>query len=139
MYGPVSPGRIAIEESPMKTLFFVVSLAAALIATPVIAQQGPAGVPGAPGLAPPPPPAVVAVSPPEQAKASPSTPPAKCGKTASGQPKKSCKPKKTAAPSCSSSADPTRCEQHRKTHELCKNLPEPDYRQCLRDNLTTKK
>jgi len=121
----------------MKTLLFVVSLAAALIASPVIAQQGPAGVPGAPGLAPPP--AVVAAPPPEPVKVSPSTPPAKCGKTPSGKPTKSCKPKKTAAPTCSSSADPVRCEQHRKTHELCKSLPEPDYRQCLRDNLTTKK
>ena len=120
----------------MKTLFFAVSLATALIATPVIAQQGPAGVPGAPGLAPPP--AVVA-APPEPVKATPSTAPAKCGKTKSGKPTKSCKPKKAPAPTCSNSADPLRCEQHRKTHELCKNLPENDYRQCLRDNLTTKK
>ena len=120
----------------MKPQFFVVSLVAALLAMPVIAQQGPAGVPGAPGLAPPPPP-VVAVQPTEQAKASPA--PAKCGKAKSGQPRKSCKPKKAAVPTCSSSADPVRCEQHRRTHELCKNLPERDYRQCLRDNLTTKK
>lgn len=119
----------------MKTLFFAVSLVAALIAMPVVAQQGPAGVPGAPGLAPAP--AVVAAPPPEPVKASPA--PAKCGKTKSGQPSKSCKPKKAAAPTCGSSADPARCEQYRKTRELCKNLPERDYRQCLRDNLTTKK
>lgn len=121
----------------MKTLFFAVSLAAALIAIPAVAQQGPAGVPGAPGLAPAP--VVVATQPPEPVKATPSVAPEKCGKTKSGQPRKSCKPKKVAAPTCSSSADPARCEQHRKTRELCKNLPERDYRQCLRDNLTTKK
>lgn len=135
MYGPVSPGCIAYEESPMKNLFFVVSLIAALIATPVIAQQGPAGVPGAPGLAPPP--VVVAAPPAEPAKASPA--PAKCGKTKSGQPTKACKPKKAAAPTCSSSTDPARCEQHRKTRELCKSQPERDYRQCLRDNLSPPK
>ena len=121
----------------MKTLFLAVSLAAALIAIPAIAQQGPAGVPGAPGLAPAP--VVVAAQPTEPVKAPPSAAPAKCGKTKSGQPRKSCKPKKAAAPTCSSSADPARCEQHRKAKEQCKNLPDRDYRQCLRDNLTVKK
>ena len=120
----------------MKILPFVVSLAAALIAIPATAQQGPAGVPGAPGLAPPP--AVVA-APPEQVKAAPVAAPGKCAKTKSGKMAKSCKPKKAAAQSCSATADPARCEQYRKTREACKNLPERDYRQCLRDNLTTKK
>lgn len=120
----------------MKALFFVVALTATLIALPAIAQQGPAGVPGAPGLAPPPPPAPVVVAPPpEPVVASPKAPPAKCGKSGT----KSCKPKKAAAPSCSSSSDPARCEQHRKAKEQCKNLPDRDYRQCLRDNLTVKK
>lgn len=122
----------------MKTLPFVVSLVAALIALPVIAQQGPAGVPGAPGLAPPPPP-VVATPAPEPVKAAPVAAPEKCAKTKSGKPAKSCKPKKASAQSCSASADPARCEQYRKTRETCKNLPERDYRQCLRDNLTSKK
>lgn len=122
----------------MKTLPFVVSLVAALIALPVIAQQGPAGVPGAPGLAPPPP-AVVAAPSPEPVKAAPAAAPEKCAKTKSGKPAKSCKPKKASAPSCSTAADPARCEQYRKTRDACKNLPERDYRQCLRDNLTTKK
>ena len=121
----------------MKILPFVVSLAAALIAIPATAQQGPAGVPGAPGLAPPP--AVVAAPQPEPVKATPVAAPEKCGKTKSGKPAKSCKPKKASASTCSAAADPARCEQYRKTREACKNLPERDYRQCLRDNLTTKK
>ena len=120
----------------MKILPFVVSLAAALIAIPATAQQGPAGVPGAPGLAPPP---VVVAAPPEPVKAAPVAAPEKCAKTKSGKMAKSCKPKKAAAQSCSATADPARCEQYRKTREACKNLPERDYRQCLRDNLTTKK
>ena len=120
----------------MKILPFVVSLAAALIAIPATAQQGPAGVPGAPGLAPPP---VVVAAPPEPVKAAPVAAPEKCAKTKSGKPAKSCKPKKTSASTCSATADPARCEQYRKTREACKNLPERDYRQCLRDNLTTKK
>lgn len=121
----------------MKILPFVVSLAAALITIPATAQQGPAGVPGAPGLAPPPP--VVAAPQPDQVKASPVATPEKCAKTKSGKTAKSCKPKKASAASCSAAADPARCEQYRKTRETCKNLPERDHRQCLRDNLTTKK
>ena len=35
----------------MKSMIFVASMTAALLALPVSAQQGPAGVPGAPGLA----------------------------------------------------------------------------------------
>ena len=35
----------------MKTMFIATMLTAALITVPAIAQQGPAGVPGAPGLA----------------------------------------------------------------------------------------
>ena len=120
----------------MKILPFVVSLAAALIAIPATAQQGPAGVPGAPGLAPPPP---VVAAPPEPVKATPVAAPEKCAKTKSGKMAKSCKPKKATVSTCSAAADPARCEQYRKTRETCKNLPERDYRQCLRDNLTTKK
>ena len=51
------------ENRPMKTLIIVASLTAALIAMPAIAQQGPAGVPGAPGLVPDSPPAVKAQQP----------------------------------------------------------------------------
>lgn len=122
----------------MKALFFVVTLTATLIALPAIAQQGPAGVPGAPGLAPPPPAPVVSAPPAPPATPSESSPP-KCSKAKGGKPGKSCKPVKKPPASCSAAADPARCEQHRRTHELCKNLPDRDYRQCLRDNLTAKK
>ena len=100
----------------MKILPFVVSLAAALIAIPATAQQGPAGVPGAPGLAPPP---VVVAAPPEPVKAAPVAAPEKCAKTKSGKMTKSCKPKKASASTCSATADPARCEQYRKTREAC--------------------
>ena len=124
----------------MKTLFFALSMSVALIALPAIAQQGPAGVPGAPGLAPPaPPPPVVATLSPEQVKPSQSVPPGKCGKAKSGKPTKSCKPKKAAAPNCSNSPDAARCERYQKTKKLCQDLPDRDYRQCLRDNLTPAK
>lgn len=120
----------------MRALYRAMTLCAALIAYPAIAQQGPAGVPGAPGLAPPPPPPVVVAAPEVPSKViEPSSP--VCGKNKSGKPDKSCRPKKKtkAANSCNAASDPGRCEQYRKTRELCKNVA--DYRQCLRDNLTT--
>lgn len=124
----------------MKALLFAVSLTATLLALPALAQQGPAGVPGAPGLAPPPPPPAVVVSTPAPAPAKPTAAPPKCGKSKSGKASQACPPKKKpAASNCSSSADPARCEQYRKTRELCRNLAQNEYRQCLRDNLGTPK
>jgi hypothetical protein len=145
----------------MKTLLFAISLAAALIAMPVVAQQGPAGVPGAPGLAPPPPPPPpAATAPAAQAKPAQRRP-ADCRKSADveqckarqeerrkrieacqgtvGAQRKQCLQNKTAPANCSSSSDPLRCERHRKAQELCKNLLGSEHQQCLRDNLTTKK
>ena len=121
----------------MKAPFLVATLTAMLIALPSIAQQGPAGVPGAPGLAPPPPPPAVVAAPPAPPLApSESKPVHKCGKTKAGKSAKHCPVKKNPPPAnCGNSSDPLRCEQHRKTREACKNLPERDYRQCLRDHL----
>ena len=124
----------------MKALLLVATLTATLLSLPVCAQQGPAGVPGAPGLAPPPPPAPVVVVPePAPGKASQLTP-AACRQAKAGKSGQPCKPAKKKSPaSCSTAADPARCEQHRKTRELCRKVPESEYRQCLRDNLDAPK
>jgi hypothetical protein len=154
---PGTPGGITHEDSPMKTLIFVVSLIAALSAMPVNAQQGPAGVPGAPGLAPPSPPPV-AMAPVAQAKPVQRRP-SDCRQASDvgqckarqqarrklleachgtvGAERKQCLQKKPQAANCSSSADPQRCERHNTARQRCKDLPDNAYRQCLRDTLTT--
>lgn len=122
----------------MRALLLAVSFSATLIALPATAQQGPAGVPGAPGLAPPPPTPQVVVALPEAPSQPPPSVKPSCGKSKAGKPEAACRPKKKAkAPAaCSNSSDPARCEQYRKTRELCKSLADPAYRQCLRDNLS---
>ena len=127
----------------MKTLLFIASLAAALLAPPAVAQLGPAGVPGAPGLA---------ETDPSVKPRAPTNPPA-----AQVQPQKTvstdcskaknvaqCKKRqetrrKALETECSKSADSVRCEQYQKTRVLCKDKPSQEYRQCLRDNLVPKK
>ena len=123
----------------MRALYRALLLCAALTtftAVPALAQQGPAGVPGAPGLAPPPPPPVVLATPEAPSKVVEASPPV-CGKAKNGKSDKSCRSKKKAkaAGACSAASEPARCEQYRKTRELCKSVA--DYRQCLRDNLST--
>ena len=143
-----------------EALFFVATLTAALIAVPVSAQQGPAGVPGHPGLAETDPSVkpARAVAPPVQAR-KPATPECsrakdveQCkarletrttaleackGKT--GAKHKQCVQQKTSANDCGKSSDPARCEQYKKTRELCKDKLGRDHQQCLRDNLAPKK
>lgn len=127
----------------MKTLFFVASLAAVFLAAPAIAQLGPAGVPGAPGLA---------ETDPSVKQKAPITPPAALvqpQKTVSTDCSKAknvaqCKKrqearKKAQERECRKSGDPARCEQYQKTRALCKDKPSQEYRQCLRDNLVPKK
>lgn len=100
----------------MKALFISFSLITALIVTPAGAQQGPAGVPGAPALAasiaPPPPPA-----PAEQSKRAPKD--------------------------CSKAKNPEQCkarEEARKVaREACKGQKGTEYKQCVRDKLAPKK
>ena len=127
----------------MKTLMFIASLAAALLAAPAVAQLGPAGVPGAPGLA---------ETDPSVKQKAPITPPAAqvqqqktvstdCSKAKNvAQCKKHQETRRKALESeCSKSGDPARCEQYQKTRALCKDKPSQEYRQCLRDNLVPKK
>lgn len=152
----------------MKTLFFVASLAAMLLmAIPASAQLGPAGVPGAPGLAetdpsvkqqadparPNPPP--LAQETPRKATAS------VCSRAKDvvqcktrvenrrkalvackgkrGAERKQCLKEQTAPVDCSKSRDPAQCELHQKVRELCKDTLGREHQQCLRDNLVPKK
>ena len=149
----------------MRSLFFLVSLAVALVALPASAQLGPAGVPGAPGLAetdpsvrpaPPPQPA-----PPLIEEAPRPTQATECNKAnnnkqcktrpaTKGKVQKACKGKTGKAcalctngrvknTDCSKAREPVRCEQFQKTREQCKDKLGVEYRQCLRDNLAPQK
>jgi len=149
----------------MRSLFFVVSLAVALIALPASAQLGPAGVPGAPGLAetdpsvksvPPPqpdPPFIEEAPRPTQAsqcdKANNSkqcktrqATGAKAQKTCKGKTGKArtlCTDRKIKSADCSKAREPARCERFQKTREQCKDKLGLEYRQCLRNNLVPPK
>lgn len=142
----------------MKRMFFTAVLTVALCSGPVIAQQGPAGVPGAFGLAESV--TVPLVSPPPQAK-QPGPAPRDCtkakdverckerlearakaieackGKT--GAVRKQCLDEQKKIVDCKKSSEPLRCEQYKKAHALCKDKLGSEHRQCLRDNLATKK
>ena len=121
----------------MKAPLIVAALTAALLALPAGAQQGPAGVPGAPGLAPPPPPPAPTVVAPEPVPGKADAPQRAACRPTKGKTGQACPPTKKKSPAtCSTTADPARCEQHRRTRELCRKVPESDYRQCLRDNLS---
>ena len=142
----------------MKRMFFAAVLTVALGSGPAIAQQGPAGVPGAFGLAESV--TVPLVSPPPQAK-QPGPAPRDCAKAKNvqrckerqetqakaseackgkaGAERKQCLDEQKQAIDCKKSSEPLRCEQHKKAHALCKDKLDREHRQCLRDNLTTKK
>jgi len=97
----------------MKTLLFVFSLAACT-AFPAFAQLGPAGVPGAPGLAPEPAAPAVANQPANKAKAPPKVPAA-----------------------CAKSKNVEQCvarqEARRKARIACKGKANDEYKQCVSD------
>jgi hypothetical protein len=94
----------------MKFLFLALSLASALITLPASAQQGPAGVPGAPGLAP------VVQTPPAAAPV----------KTAKRPPK-----------DCSKAKDVERCiakqEAKKMARESCKGKTGSEHKKCMHD------
>lgn len=152
----------------MKSLLLAASLAFALTAWPAYAQLGPAGVPGAPGLAetdpsvkatPPVQPAAVVVEDAPRTSATSCSKgkesgqcktrqsarkkvqPACKGKT--GKAYRQCvaerKAKSTKSTDCANSREPARCELFQKTRTQCENKLGNEYRQCLRDNLTQQK
>jgi len=102
----------------MKTLFFITSLVSTLIALPASAQQGPAGVPGAPGLAP-------------------------MVQTQPAQPAPQTKPAKRAPKDCSKAKDIEQCkarqEARKMAREACKSQKGAEHKQCVRDALAAKK
>lgn len=99
----------------MKPLFLAFSLITALMVTPAGAQQGPAGVPGAPALA-------AAIAPPAPAAQS--------------------KPRKPAAKNCNTARNPEQCkarlEARRQAREACKDKKGDERKQCIRDQLAPK-
>ena len=153
----------------MKALFFVVSLAAALIALPASAQLGPAGVPGAPGLAETDPSAKLGSLAPQTSSHSSQAQRtqqqkhalvrcnkaknvAQCNsrqaarykateacKNKTGAERKQYRQEQIQSINCNKSADPALCNRHKRASELCHNKLETEHRQCLRDNLVPKK
>lgn len=142
----------------MKSPLLVAALSVWFFTLPALAQLGPAGVPGAPGLAETDP-SVKAAKPepvppietPSPVVVEPKSPPPKRAKTAkkpkaqascqaqTGKNAQRCAPKPSSKTQCSASADPARCELHSKARETCKDKPGDAHRQCLRDTLVPKK
>jgi len=146
------------SENAMKFLLLVAVLSSALFSLPVFAQLGPAGVPGAPGLAetdpsvkpvqPPPAQPVVKANPSVAGKGSQPAKPTQTGKKSrsqancqatSGKSSQRCMPKPSPKDPCSKETDPARCELHTKAREACKDKPGAAHRQCLRDTLAPQK
>lgn len=138
----------------MKSSLLAAALSAALICCPAFAQLGPAGVPGAPGLAetdpsvkpvkpapveptvtPSPTVAEKNASPPKRAKAAKKQRPQATCQSPVGKSNKRCTPKQSPKDQCSKAADPARCELHTKARETCKDKQGDAHRQCLRDTL----
>ena len=160
-YLPFVPGDF------MRLLLFVLSLAVVLVALPANAQLGPAGVPGAPGLAEtdpsvkpvpvnqPTPPFLEEPQPTSQtsacikgstaeqcktrkAKTARKKSPDSC-KNKTGAARKQCLASKIKSTDCSKSSEPERCELFQKAREQCKDRIGREHRQCLRDNLSLQK
>ena len=104
----------------MKSLLFVLALISGLSALPAAAQQGPAGVPGAPWIG-----ATIAPPPP---------PPAEAAKTQA---------RKRQPVDCSKAKNVEQCKARqaarKQAREACKGKKGEEYRQCLREQLTPKK
>ncbi len=102
----------------MKTLFFAISLAATFLAMPASAQQGPAGVPGAPGL--------TSLVPAQSLQTIPQS------KLAKRPPK-----------DCSKAKNVESCKAHQQArkvaHASCKGTKGAEHKQCVRDALAAHK
>lgn len=111
----------------MRTMLFLASLAV-FTALPAFAQLGPAGVPGAPGLAPEPAPE------PAPAPAKPAAP--------QKQEKKTGTPAKVPA-ACAKAKNVKQCvarqELRRKARAACKGKASEAYKQCVSDYLNRRK
>lgn len=140
----------------MKCLLLVATLTAVLSATPSIAQQGPAGVPGAFGFAesivPPPPPAPALVAAKNKvdkcagakdvkqckARLEARAKALEACKGKSGTLRSQCLAQQARIDECRKASEPARCLQYEKTREVCHNKLGGEHQQCLRDMLTRK-
>jgi hypothetical protein len=140
------------EEHPMKTLIFIASLSTALIAWPAIAQQGPAGVPGAYGLA-----ESVAPAPPSAKGQRAKRGPADCSnarnieqckarhkarkkmleacKDRFGVERKQCLHEQAQAIDCTQAHNPLLCESRKQAYAGCQNQNGAQSRQCVQQKM----
>ncbi len=126
----------------MKKLIFALSLVISLFATPVLAQQGPAGVPGLFGL-------VDEVLPASSEKAAPikhatpdNAPSPEALKACAGKKGKKlqqCLAYQEKVETCRAATEPARCLRFLKAHEVCQNKLGDEHLQCLRNILVPKK
>lgn len=137
----------------MKTMFVATMLTAALITVPAIAQQGPAGVPGAPGLA-------------ETAKSAPPSSrarhrqhgPADCRaakdiesctarqeahkaaleacKDKAGSERQQCMHAQAQNLDCTKAGNPQRCESRKHAYAACSGQGGPKFKQCVQQSMS---
>ncbi len=104
----------------MKTSLSVLAITFALFAIPAAAQQGPAGVPGAPLIG-----AVIAPAPTPEEK-----------RVQQQQAKR-------AAADCTQAKNPSQCKAQqaarKRARQACKDTQGPENKQCIRDFLAAKK
>ncbi|SBT08286.1 conserved exported hypothetical protein [Candidatus Propionivibrio aalborgensis] len=138
----------------MKTMFIATMLTAALITVPAIAQQGPAGVPGAPGLA-----ETVKSAPPSSRPRHRQRGPADCrtakdvelctarqeahktaleackGKT--GVERQQCMHAQAQNLDCTKAGNPQRCESRKHAYATCSAQSGPKFKQCVQQTMST--
>ncbi len=145
-------------QNAMKYQLLAAALSAVFFSFPAFAQLGPAGVPGAPGLAETDPsvkadkPAAVQPAatpsskvveqkrtPPKKARVAKKPRPQAACQAQTGMADQRCAPKASLKDQCSSTADPARCELHAKARATCREKQGEAHRQCLRDTLAPRK
>jgi len=139
----------------MKSLIIAVSLSAALIAWPAIAQQGPAGVPGAYGLAESvaPTPPVAPAMPAQRAKRGPAdcvnardVEQCKARQEAHkkvleacqdkfGAERKQCMHKQAQAIDCTQARNPQHCESRKQAYAQCQNRNDAQFSPCVQQKM----
>lgn len=136
----------------MKNLIFVISLSAALIAWPAIAQQGPAGVPGAYGLA-----ESVAPAPPSAHGQRTKRGPADCCnardveqcearqearrtmleacKDKLGAARRQCVHEQAQVFDCTQARSPQQCESRKQASAQCQNQNGAQFKKCIQEKM----